>query len=324
MAFPTVALAWIEKARTEIHKVVIGQEAFIDALFIGLLSGGHILVEGLPGLAKTLTIKSFAQALDVDCKRVQCTPDMLPSDITGAMIYNQHTASFTVRKGPVFAHIVLADEINRTPAKVQSALMEAMAEQQVTIGDTTYKLPSPFMVLATQNPVEQEGTYMLPEAQLDRFMMKCFVSYPTKAEEQKILALASQSSLPKIKNVCSAEDILQARLVIESIHADEKIIDYILTLVEASRTPQTQKSKAIQALSSHIEYGISPRGTIALLRASKVRAAMKGRAYITPDDVQSLFFSICEHRVQTTFSAHSMGITARSVLETLLREIPRP
>jgi MoxR-like ATPase len=324
MVTPTLNIAWIEQARTEIHKAVVGQEEFIDALFIGLLSGGHILVEGLPGLAKTLTIKSFAEALHVDCKRIQCTPDMLPSDITGAMVYNQHTATFSARKGPVFTNIVLADEINRTPAKVQSALMEAMAERQVTIGDATYRLPNPFMVLATQNPVEQEGTYMLPEAQLDRFMMKCFVSYPTKAEEKKILALMARSASPVIRAVCSADDILKARSDIENIHTDEKIVEYILNIVEASRTPQECSSQAVQALAPHIEYGISPRGTIALLRGAKARSALKGRGYVLPEDVQALFLSICEHRVQTTFSAQSMGITPRTVLHTILREIKRP
>lgn len=316
-------IAWIESARSEIHKVVVGQEEFISALFIALLADGHILVEGMPGLAKTLTIKTFAKVIQADFKRIQCTPDMLPSDITGAMVYNQQTSTFTARKGPVFANIVLADEINRTPAKVQSALMEAMAEHQVTIGDASYALPEPFMVLATQNPVEQEGTYLLPEAQLDRFMMKCFVQYPSKAEERQILAFSTQPT-SGVKPVCSYQDVLSARAFVNQIHVDEKIIDYILTIVEASRTPARHSSATIRAFAPHIEFGISPRGTIALLKTAQARAILYGRGYVTPEDVQALLHTVCEHRMQTTYEARSMGITSKELLTMLLRETPRP
>ena len=301
----------------EMNKVVVGQKHLLQSLVISLLADGHILLEGVPGLAKTLSVKTLAQALDVPFSRIQFTPDLLPADLTGTLVYNPKTGEFDTRKGPVFASVVLADEINRAPAKVQSALLEAMQEKQVTLGQETYTLPKPFLVLATQNPIEQEGTYPLPEAQVDRFMLKLRVDYPTKDEERQILAQMSGVRLPEVRPVADAARILGLRDAVRMIYIDEKIREYVLDLVAATRRPEDYGLKVKEL----IAFGASPRAGLFLLQAARAHAFLEGRAYVTPEDVKALALDVFRHRILITYEAEAKEVTsedlARKILETV-------
>jgi len=305
----------------ELSKVIVGQQYLVERLVIGLLANGHVLLEGVPGLAKTLAVKSLANCMHVKFARLQFTPDMLPADVIGTQVYNPQSGSFTTRKGPVFANLVLADEINRAPAKVQSALLEAMQEKQVTIGDQTYKLEEPFLVLATQNPIEQEGTYPLPEAQVDRFMLKLKIGYPSRAEERQILdMMARTSGQPKTEAVVDAKQILKAREVINDIYVDDKVKDYIVDIVCATRDPEHYKI----AVKEFIQLGASPRATIALTLASKAYAFLKGRGYVTPQDVKSIGMDVLRHRVAITYEAEAEEKTSENVIQRIFDELPVP
>ncbi len=313
---------FIETLRKEVGKVIVGQTYMLDRLLIGLLSSGHVLLEGVPGLAKTLAIKTLSQATHAHFSRIQFTPDLLPADLIGTMIYNQQRADFVVRKGPIFANFILADEINRAPAKVQSALLEAMQERQVTIGDTTYKLEEPFLVLATQNPLEQEGTYPLPEAQVDRFLMKVIVGYPSRKEEQMIIRQNVQGiSGPVINPVVSMQEILSARQMVRDIYLDEKVEHYILDIVFATRNPVDYK---LEGLKPVISYGSSPRGSINLAIAAKAQAFLNSRGYVIPDDIQNICYDVLRHRIGLTYEAEAENITAENVLEQILGKIKLP
>jgi len=304
----------------EINRCVVGQKYLIERLVIGLLANGHVLLEGVPGLAKTLSVKTLATAMHVKFSRLQFTPDMLPADVVGTQIYNP-AGGFTTRKGPVFANLVLADEINRAPAKVQSALLEAMQERQVTIGDQTYKLPDPFLVLATQNPIEQEGTYALPEAQVDRFMLKLKVGYPTRDEERLILdMMARTSGFPTASPVVEASDILKAREVINELYVDDKVKDYIVDVICATREPGTYKIQ----IEDLIQMGASPRATIALTLASKAHAFLRGRGYVTPQDVKSVGLDVLRHRVTLTYEAEAEEKTTEDIVKRIFDELPVP
>jgi MoxR-like ATPase len=310
-----------DKLREEIGHVIIGQSHMLDRLLIGLLSNGHVLLEGVPGLAKTLTIKSLAQAIHAKFSRIQFTPDLLPADVIGTLIYHQQKNEFVVRKGPVFANFVLADEINRSPAKVQSALLEAMQERQVTIGDTTYKLDEPFLVLATQNPLEQEGTYPLPEAQVDRFIMKVIVDYPKMTEEQQILRLNIQGDFPAIKQVVSLQEVSHAKDLTRQIYMDEKIEQYILDIVFATRNPEKYKLEKLKPL---ISYGASPRGSINLGLAAKAQAFLNKRGFVIPEDVRSICKDVLRHRIGLTYEAEAENVRVEDVIEDVLRQINVP
>ena len=313
--------AWIAPLKYELSKVIVGQEHLVGQLLIGLLSGGHILLEGLPGLAKTLAVKTLAKAIQTDFKRIQFTPDMLPADIVGTQIYNPQQTTFEVKKGPIFASLILADEINRAPAKVQSALLEAMQEKQVTIGDTTFKLPELFLVLATQNPIEQEGTYPLPEAQIDRFMLKVVVGYPTREEERKILDAFDQTETEiLVTPVASPQDILSARKVVNRIYMDDKIKDYIVSLVYATRDPQSYQLD----LRDYIETGASPRATISLKTVSRCLAFIAGRGYVTPDDVKAAVVDVMRHRLRISYEAEAEGISSEDIIRKILDTVPVP
>jgi MoxR-like ATPase len=315
------ASAFVRPLFSEIGKIVIGQTYLVERLAIGLLANGHVLLEGVPGLAKTLSVKSLAACLHVRFSRIQFTPDMLPADVIGTQIYNPQSGGFTTRKGPIFANLVLADEINRAPAKVQSALLEAMQEKQVTIGDQTFKLDEPFLVLATQNPIEQEGTYPLPEAQIDRFMLKLKIVYPTREEERQILDLmARTSNLPQAQAVVDPKDILAARKVINEIYIDDKVKDYIVDLVCATRDPGRYKIQ-LQGL---IQLGASPRATIALTLAAKAYAFLKGRGYVTPQDVKSIGMDVLRHRVTITYEAEAEEKTTENIVQKIFDELPVP
>src|SRR5213594_1607838 len=293
----------------------------IERLLIGLITGGHVLLEGVPGLAKTLTVKTLADCLQLSFKRIQFTPDLLPADLVGTQIYQPQTQSFTVKKGPVFANLILADEINRAPAKVQSALLEAMQEKQVTIGDQTFKLDEPFLVLATQNPIEQEGTYPLPEAQVDRFMLKLKIGYPNREEVRQILDLmARTSNLPQAQAVIDAKEILRARQVINDIYMDDKVKDYIVDLVCATRSPDTYKIQ----VKDFIQLGASPRATIALTLSAKAYAFLRGRGYVTPQDVKSIGMDVLRHRVTITYEAEAEEKTSETIIQKLFDELPVP
>jgi len=307
--------------RKEIGHVIIGQTHMLDRLLIGLLSNGHVLLEGVPGLAKTLTIKSLAQAIHARFSRIQFTPDLLPADVIGTMIYNQQRNEFVVRKGPIFANFILADEINRAPAKVQSALLEAMQERQVTIGDSTYKLDEPFLVLATQNPLEQEGTYPLPEAQVDRFIMKVIVDYPKMNEEQLILRQGIQGTFPAIKQVVSVQEVTNARDLSREIYMDEKIEKYILDIVFATRRPEDYKLEKLKPL---ISYGASPRGSINLGLASKAQAFLNKRGFVIPEDVRSICKDVLRHRIGLTYEAEAENVKVEEVIEEVLKMINVP
>ncbi|HVG40476.1 MAG TPA: MoxR family ATPase [Chitinophagaceae bacterium] len=318
----TYAGRFVDTLRNEIGKIIVGQSYMLDRLLIGLLSNGHVLLEGVPGLAKTLTIKSLSQAIHAKFSRIQFTPDLLPADVIGTMIYNQQRADFVVRKGPIFANFILADEINRAPAKVQSALLEAMQERQVTIGDTTYKLDEPFLVLATQNPLEQEGTYALPEAQVDRFIMKVVVDYPSMREEQMIIRQSVQGlATPTINPVVAMQEIIAARDMVRHIYMDEKVEQYILDIVFATRHPAKYNLEKIKPL---ISYGASPRGSINLAIASKAQAFLNGRGYVVPEDVRSISNDVLRHRIGLTYEAEAENITAENVVEQILGKINLP
>ncbi len=311
-----------DAVQSELRKVLVGQDLMVRRLLTALLSNGHVLLEGLPGLAKTLTVNSLAKCINSGFNRIQFTPDLLPADLIGTMIYNQNQNNFDVKKGPVFANIILADEINRSPAKVQSALLEAMQERQVTIGDTSYPLPDPFLVLATQNPIEQEGTYPLPEAQVDRFMLKVKVGYPNKDEEQKILRLFTGSTLPETVNaVISTDDILRARKVIKGIYVDDKIHKYVTDLVFATRNPEEYGLSQLAAL---IEFGGSPRASINLVLAAKANAFLNHRAYVTPDDIKEVGYDVLRHRIILSFEAEAEEITVDDVIKSVFDTIPVP
>ncbi len=314
------ASAFLPPLMTEINRCVVGQKYLIERLVIGLLANGHVLLEGVPGLAKTLSVKTLATALHVKFSRLQFTPDMLPADVVGTQIYNP-AGGFTTRKGPVFANLVLADEINRAPAKVQSALLEAMQERQVTIGEQTYKLEEPFLVLATQNPIEQEGTYALPEAQVDRFMLKLKVGYPTRDEERQILDLMARTSgQPRPQAVVDAATILKAREVLNELYIDDKVKDYIVDIVCATREPETYNLK----LKDLIQMGASPRATIALTLASKAHAFLRGRGYVTPQDVKSVGIDVLRHRVTLTYEAEAEEKTTEDIVQRIFDELPVP
>jgi len=313
---------FIDTLRQEVGKVIIGQSYMLDRLLIGLLSNGHVLLEGVPGLAKTLTIKSLAQAIHAQFSRIQFTPDLLPADVIGTMIYQQQRNEFVVRKGPIFANFILADEINRAPAKVQSALLEAMQERQVTISDTTYKLDEPFLVLATQNPLEQEGTYPLPEAQVDRFLMKVVVGYPTRAEEQLIIRQNVQGlGSPPVNQVVSVQEIVNARNMVRDIYMDEKVEQYILDIVFATRDPAGYKLEALKPL---ISYGSSPRGSINLAIAAKAQAFLNKRGYVVPEDVRSICVDVLRHRIGLTYEAEAENVDVLQVIAKILEQINLP
>ena len=311
-----------DKIKEEVGHIIIGQHHMLDRLMIGLLSNGHVLLEGVPGLAKTLAIKSLAQAIHAKFSRIQFTPDLLPADVIGTLIYNQQKNEFVVRKGPIFANFILADEINRAPAKVQSALLEAMQERQVTIGDTTYKLEEPFLVLATQNPLDQEGTYPLPEAQVDRFIMKVIVDYPKMHEEQLIIRSNVQGlTLPPVKQVVSVSEIFQARELTRQVYMDEKIEQYILDIVFATRQPDKYKLEKLKPL---IAFGSSPRGSINLALAAKAQAFLNKRGFVIPEDIRSICKDVLRHRIGLTYEAEAENVRVEEVIEDVLKQINVP
>ncbi len=307
--------------KEEINKAIIGQEYMIDRLLIGLLGNGHVLLEGVPGLAKTLAIKSLAEAVHGQFSRIQFTPDLLPADVIGTQIYSIKDNDFSIKRGPIFANFVLADEINRAPSKVQSALLEAMQEKQVTIGDETMALPNPFLVLATQNPIDQEGTYLLPEAQSDRFMLKCKIDYPKFEDERKVMRMVSSSHQPKIKPVISLQNISDAKNLVNQIYLDEKIEKYILDMVFATRTPQDYQ---LSELKSYISFGASPRASINLAIASRAHAFLKNRAFVIPEDVKAVAKDILRHRIGLSFEAEAEEITADYIVDKILSKVQAP
>lgn len=310
----------LHSLRAEISKVIVGQENLLDRLITGMLCNNHVLIEGLPGLAKTLAVTTLAKATGTSYNRIQFTPDLLPGDLIGTLIYNQKDGQFSVKKGPVFANIILADEINRAPAKVQSALLEAMQERQVSIGDTSYRLPEPFMVLATQNPVEQEGTYPLPEAQVDRFMFKLKVSYPSKAEELQILRTMAGETKTDIQPILSPEKIIQCRLLTSQIFIDPRVEEYIVDLVAATRSPSDYNLD----IDSFIEFGASPRATIFLAQAARATALLEGRSYVTPQDIKEISLDVLRHRLMLTYEAEAEEIDADSLIMKILDTVEVP
>ncbi len=314
--------AFVQKLKTELSKVIVGQQYMVDRLLIGLLSNGHVLLEGVPGLAKTLTIKSLAQAVHGRFSRIQFTPDLLPADVVGTMIYNQSKNEFAVRKGPIFANFILADEINRAPAKVQSALLEAMQEKQVTIGEQTYKLDEPFLVLATQNPLEQEGTYPLPEAQVDRFMLKVVVGYPDRKEEQMIIRQQVQgAAVPTINQIVSTQEILIGKNLVREVYMDEKVEQYIIDIVFSTRYPDQYGLGRMKAM---ISYGGSPRASINLALAAKAHAFMNGRGFVIPDDVKAIAKDVMRHRIGITYEAEAENVTSEMLVDDILKTIQVP
>ncbi len=312
---------FIQDLLAEIGKVIVGQERLIQRLLIGLLADGHILIEGVPGLAKTLAVSTLSQAIQASFQRIQFTPDLLPADIIGTQIYNPRTGEFTPRQGPIFANLILADEINRTPPKVQSALLEAMQERQVTIGDVTHKLPQPFLVLATQNPIEQEGTYPLPEAQVDRFMLKVVITYPRRDEERQILERMTGEPLPPARAVVRPEQIMHARQVVRGIYVDAKIKEYVLDLIFATREPA---NGGLTELGGLIAYGASPRATIYLVNTAKAHAFLQGRGYVTPEDVKQVATDVLQHRVIVTYEAEAQEITSADIVRRILDHVEVP
>ena len=305
----------------ECEKVVVGQKGMMEKILLAFLCDGHILLEGLPGLAKTLAVKTFANVMDLNFNRIQFTPDLLPSDLVGSMIYNQKTGEFSAKKGPIFSNIVLADEINRAPAKVQSALLESMAEKQVTLGDSTYQLPDPFIVLATMNPIEQEGTYSLPEAQLDRFMFKVKVHYPSQTEERVILDRMSSLESPKISKKVLPQALSEAKRLASQVYLDEKLKDYILNIIFTSRFPE---KKGLSDLKAYVQVGASPRATISLARAARAAAFLAGRTYVSPDDVKTVCYDILRHRLVLTYEAEANDVTTESVIRKILDVVEVP
>lgn len=311
----------IESLRTGMHQAIVGQSHLIDSLLIGLLSGGHILLEGLPGLAKTLAIKTLSQLISADYKRIQFTPDLLPADVVGTLMYSQKQEDFSVKKGPIFSNFILADEINRAPAKVQSALLEAMQEHQVTIGDETFKLPNPFLVMATQNPIEQEGTYPLPEAQVDRFMLKVLISYPKKAEEAQIIRQQIRPESQQIRPVVSIADILELRRLAAEVYIDEKIERYIVDIVFATRQPADY---GLENFKSFISFGASPRASINLALAARSYALMKGRGYVIPEDVRAVCYDVLRHRIGLSYEAEAQDLTSDELIKEILNRVEVP
>jgi MoxR-like ATPase len=316
-----VESGFVDDLMHEMGKVIVGQGEMVERVLIGLLTGGHVLLEGVPGLAKTLTVNTFCKVIDAKFQRVQFTPDLLPADLVGTVIYNQHSAEFSAKKGPIFANLILADEINRAPAKVQSALLEAMQEQQVTIGDETFPLPSPFIVMATQNPIEQEGTYPLPEAQIDRFMLKIKVGYPSREEERGIMDRMATSNVPAVKPLISPEKILDARKVVNDIYMDEKIKDYIIDIVFATREPGQY---GLDEMARFIEYGASPRASIALNVAARAHAFLRHRGYVTPEDVKSIGPDVLRHRVIVTYEAEAEEVTSEDIVRRIFDTVEVP
>jgi MoxR-like ATPase len=313
--------AFVGKLTNQMGTVIVGQKYLIDRLLVGILANGHILIEGVPGLAKTLSVKTLSDAIRLKFQRIQFTPDLLPADLIGTQIYNPQKAEFSVRKGPIFANIILADEINRAPAKVQSALLEAMQERQVTIGETTFKLDEPFLVLATQNPIEQEGTYPLPEAQIDRFMLMLKITYPSPAEERIIMDRNTATTVSAVEKVISPEDIVKAREVVRSIYVDEKVKEYIINIVFATREPQKYGLASIKDM---IAYGASPRATIYLNLAAKAHAFLKGRGYITPEDIKAIGADVLRHRVLLTYEAEAEEVSADDIVKKVFDTIEVP
>jgi MoxR-like ATPase len=315
------AFGWIKALREEIGQVIVGQEHLVDRLLVGLLANGHVLLEGVPGLAKTMSVRSLAAAIDATFHRIQFTPDLLPADIVGTLIYSPQDGKYHATRGPVFANLLLADEINRAPAKVQSALLEAMQERQVTLGGETLPLPSPFLVLATENPIDQEGTYPLPEAQVDRFMFKVLLGYPSFAEERKILdRMAFTSPEMKLKPVVGLDEILRTRKLVDQIHVDDKVRDYIVHVVFATREPAKYKLE----LKHFIQYGASPRATIYLTIAAKAWALLQGRAYVTPEDIKSIGPDVLRHRIILTYEAEAQAVTSDSIIQKIFNAVPVP
>ena len=313
--------AFVDIISMEMNKVIVGQKHLVENLLIGLLADGHILLEGMPFLAKTLAINTLANIVDAKFSRIQFTPDLLPADVIGTMIYSQKSEQFQVKQGPIFANFVLADEINRSPAKVQSALLEAMQERQVTIGDNTYKLPKPFLVMATQNPVEQEGTYPLPEAQVDRFMLKVVVSYPKKEEEKLIIKMHNAREFPKAQAMLKPEDIVRAREVVKDVYMDEKIEKYIVDIVYATRTPEEY---GLGKLKDLISYGASPRASISLAMASKAYAFIKRRGYVIPEDVRAVCYEVLRHRIGLTYEAEAENMTTDQIISEIINAVEVP
>jgi MoxR-like ATPase len=313
--------AFVDKLTAEVGKVIVGQKGMIERILIGLLTGGHVLLEGVPGLAKTLTVKTLADALQMRFSRVQFTPDLLPADIVGTVIYNQARSEFISKKGPIFANLVLADEINRAPAKVQSALLEAMQERQVTIGDTTHPLPDPFLVMATQNPIEQEGTYALPEAQLDRFMLMIKVGYPTREDERAIMDRMTSGISVRAEPVATPAEIAEARSVVGQVYIDEKIRDYIVNLVHATREP---KAHGLGAMADFIAFGASPRASIYLNMAARAHAFLRHRGYVTPEDIKAIGIDVLRHRVILTYEAEAEEVTTETVIRKLFEHVEVP
>lgn len=313
--------AFIQKIMEGMSRTIIGQEALVRALLIGLLADGHILLEGVPGLAKTLAIKTLSDLIQGDYSRIQFTPDLLPSDVVGTLMYSRNTEQFMVKRGPIFAHFVLADEINRAPAKVQSALLEAMQERQVTLGDTTHKLPHPFLVLATQNPLEQEGTYPLPEAQVDRFMLKVHIGYPTREEEQRVVRLNMEEHLPQTQAVVTTQDIIKARSIVRKVYVDDKIVRYIVDLVFATREPE---SVQLHALKPYILCGASPRASISLTLAARAHAFIEGRGYVLPEDVRAVAHDVLRHRIALSYEAEANEVTTEELITQIINQVEVP
>jgi len=313
--------AFVDGVLSEVGKVIVGQRYMVERVLIGLITGGHVLLEGVPGLAKTLTVRTLSQVMEAHFQRIQFTPDLLPADIIGTVIYTPQTGEFSAKKGPVFANLVLADEINRAPAKVQSALLEAMQEKQVTIGDTTHDLPRPFLVMATQNPIEQEGTYPLPEAQLDRFMLMIKVTYPSREEERQIMDRMTGQSVPSAEAIIDPEELLRARGVVNQVYLDDKIRDYIVDVVSATRDP---KQYGLKGIADFIEYGASPRASIYLAQASRAHAFLKHRGFVTPDDIKSVGPDILRHRIILTYEAEAEEINTEDIIRKLFEQIEVP
>lgn len=311
---------FVQQLTGEVHRVIVGQKYMVERLLIGLLTRGHILLEGVPGLAKTLAVKTLSGAIDTKFQRIQFTPDLLPADLIGTMIFNPREGTFSPRKGPIFSNIILADEINRAPAKVQSALLEAMQERQVTIGDTTYPLEEPFLVLATQNPIEQEGTYPLPEAQIDRFMLKLKIEYPDAGEERRILDLMARDETIDVARVVSPPDILRVRAIVKDVYMDDRIKDYIVQLVSASRRPQDFRAD----LKDLVRFGASPRATIYLAQASRAHAFLKGRGYVTPEDIKAVGMDVLRHRIILSYEAEAEEVTTESIISRIFDAVQVP
>jgi MoxR-like ATPase len=315
------ATATLARVRAEVHRVIVGQDTLIDRLLIGLLCHGHVLVEGVPGLAKSLTVSTLSTTLHLKGVRIQFTPDLLPADLIGTEVFSPADGQFTVRKGPLFANIVLADEVNRAPAKVQSALLEAMQERQVTIGGQTFPLEEPFLVMATQNPIEQEGTYPLPEAQLDRFLLKARVDYPSRQEERQVLEMGLNGSIPTARPIASRDDVLAARAAVHEVAIDDSLKDYIVQIVFATRKPAAYRMPELQSL---IAFGASPRASIALAQAARAHAFLQGRAYTTPDDVKALAHDVLRHRIVTTYEAEAEELTTDDLIDRVLEGVDVP